>query len=532
MQSLFFCLTNPSYCFALLETLLFFWGRYDSYQSAYRQIKDSLECKLQAKMESGELSPKRRSRGGRANRRGRWTQWQRSRWRSSWDKGNGDGNAGGSTGGSAGSSLGPSGTSKEAQQLKQLTDLMELVAGGAWNDDVSTPFVEWFPMESMNLWETWQVKKQIDGAMIGHRLTWYLLTFSYIFSVWSVNIPAGGIYQAQVYRFAGFLAPTAWSICVRLQDVEVGDIRFNAETVWLAGTAPDFKINNRNDTGFQDPFISFFQDLILQVTPAVKLQMYLQRFISEPFTAFQDRIGWRQWLRSLFFDDGCSIDRLSYDRQCIFGFSQTSHPCMMQKNTCNTSDAIDDLGGGFRYFLFPTLFGEDSHFDEHIFQRGWFNHQLVMFVTLFFCCGSPYSSPPGNCDRVLLNKIRFLSEKKNSRLRWQKCKYQILQMVDFWKGLPKNLFFFVTVTSQQTAKYRLRGQREAGLDWCYRNDGWLRLERSELVGWGFKTKNGTKKWRVWNYVLQHHIFLMVFYMLNMSICMYKYVYVIWILYLE
>ena len=36
------------------------------------------------------------------------------------------------------------------------------------------------------------------------------------------------------------------------------------------------------------------------------------------------------------------------------------------------------LGGAFKYFLFSPLFGEDSHFDEHIFQRGWFNHQLVM----------------------------------------------------------------------------------------------------------------------------------------------------------
>ena len=26
-------------------------------------------------------------------------------------------------------------------------------------------------------------------------------------------------------------------------------------------------------------------------------------------------------------------------------------------------------------FLFSPLFGEDSHVDEHIFQRGWFNHQ-------------------------------------------------------------------------------------------------------------------------------------------------------------
>ena len=33
------------------------------------------------------------------------------------------------------------------------------------------------------------------------------------------------------------------------------------------------------------------------------------------------------------------------------------------------------LGGGFKYLLFSPLFGEDSHVDEHIFQRGW-NHQL------------------------------------------------------------------------------------------------------------------------------------------------------------
>ena len=36
------------------------------------------------------------------------------------------------------------------------------------------------------------------------------------------------------------------------------------------------------------------------------------------------------------------------------------------------------IGGGFKYFLFSSLLGEDSHFDEHIFQMGWFNHQLVI----------------------------------------------------------------------------------------------------------------------------------------------------------
>ena len=34
------------------------------------------------------------------------------------------------------------------------------------------------------------------------------------------------------------------------------------------------------------------------------------------------------------------------------------------------------LGGGFKHFLFSPLFGEDYQFDEHIFEMGWFNHQL------------------------------------------------------------------------------------------------------------------------------------------------------------
>ena len=34
-------------------------------------------------------------------------------------------------------------------------------------------------------------------------------------------------------------------------------------------------------------------------------------------------------------------------------------------------------GGGFKYFFWcSSLLGEDSHFDEHIFQLGW-KHQLV-----------------------------------------------------------------------------------------------------------------------------------------------------------
>ena len=35
--------------------------------------------------------------------------------------------------------------------------------------------------------------------------------------------------------------------------------------------------------------------------------------------------------------------------------------------------------------LFSSLPGEMIQFDEHIFQRGWFNHQLVLGCYLFGC---------------------------------------------------------------------------------------------------------------------------------------------------
>ena len=38
------------------------------------------------------------------------------------------------------------------------------------------------------------------------------------------------------------------------------------------------------------------------------------------------------------------------------------------------------LVGGFNYFLFaPQKLGKMIKFDEHIFQMGWFNHQLALF---------------------------------------------------------------------------------------------------------------------------------------------------------
>ena len=45
------------------------------------------------------------------------------------------------------------------------------------------------------------------------------------------------------------------------------------------------------------------------------------------------------------------------------------------------------LGGGFKHVLFSSLLGEMIQFDEHIFQMGWFNHQLVFdSQNRLFCC--------------------------------------------------------------------------------------------------------------------------------------------------
>ena len=38
------------------------------------------------------------------------------------------------------------------------------------------------------------------------------------------------------------------------------------------------------------------------------------------------------------------------------------------------------LGGGFKHFLCSSLFGEDEPILTRIFQMGWFNHQLVIFM--------------------------------------------------------------------------------------------------------------------------------------------------------
>ena len=62
-------------------------------------------------------------------------------------------------------------------------------------------------------------------------------------------------------------------------------------------------------------------------------------------------------------------------------FSKRELACLGAWNPPNHHTIVERcfLGGGNSFFfLFSPLFGEDSQFDEHIFQMGW-NHQLVFF---------------------------------------------------------------------------------------------------------------------------------------------------------
>ena len=67
----------------------------------------------------------------------------------------------------------------------------------------------------------------------------------------------------------------------------------------------------------------------------------------------------------------------------------------LKSDTSSQTITFGYLGGGFKYFLFSPLPGEDFQFDEHIFQMGWFNHQGVLGIPFvkFSGGGSEAASP-------------------------------------------------------------------------------------------------------------------------------------------
>ena len=74
------------------------------------------------------------------------------------------------------------------------------------------------------------------------------------------------------------------------------------------------------------------------------------------------------------------MDRYTQLKTAAGGFfrqlKEEVHGDSRQNMVCIPSQKTN-LGGGFKYFLFSSLPGEMIQFDEHIFQMGWFNHQLA-----------------------------------------------------------------------------------------------------------------------------------------------------------
>ena len=58
---------------------------------------------------------------------------------------------------------------------------------------------------------------------------------------------------------------------------------------------------------------------------------------------------------------------------CIMFFSTFA------KILCSSTNYTTSRWWKLKYFFFTPKIGEDSHFDEHIFQLGWFNHQLDFY---------------------------------------------------------------------------------------------------------------------------------------------------------
>ena len=64
-------------------------------------------------------------------------------------------------------------------------------------------------------------------------------------------------------------------------------------------------------------------------------------------------------------------------RKCTLPETNSSH---LKMDGWNASFLLDGLFSGVSHiFIIIPKLGEDSHFEEHTFQRGW-NHQLVQYI--------------------------------------------------------------------------------------------------------------------------------------------------------
>ena len=79
------------------------------------------------------------------------------------------------------------------------------------------------------------------------------------------------------------------------------------------------------------------------------------------------------------------------------------------------------LPGGFKHFLFLPLSGEIIQFDEHIFQMGWFNHQLVPYLNLIFWCAKSQKTVANNLQRLIFSKSPNFVTSQRAKMGSSRC---------------------------------------------------------------------------------------------------------------
>ena len=93
------------------------------------------------------------------------------------------------------------------------------------------------------------------------------------------------------------------------------------------------------------------------------------------------------WQRPMKVSNGAWEVFLGGETSKIFYVHPETWVRILSVNHSKHQEPMVNLGGGFEDFLFPSLPGEMIQFDEHIFQMGWWNHQLV------FLCRSDKKQP-------------------------------------------------------------------------------------------------------------------------------------------
>ena len=88
--------------------------------------------------------------------------------------------------------------------------------------------------------------------------------------------------------------------------------------------------------------------------------LYPDMWIVRLIACFSFLVGWERYFMGKPKEQNMSGEVLDLDYSDIGSLWKTHHPFGY-----DLFKRLARLGGGFKYFLFPSLFGEDSHFDQY-----------------------------------------------------------------------------------------------------------------------------------------------------------------------